>query len=149
MVLQRFTDTAVDPGTRQHRHQLTARGQQQVDQARGGRGDVAADDQHLIASDRQPVARFTGARPRQRLLGGHPHRAVPGARGGAGHRVAVVDRLPLGVVHRQRGQPLNHRTGGHRHDVDAPSDRRGAARDEFLGGDVAVGQHHDLSPRPC
>ena len=37
MLLQRFTDTAVDPGTRQHRHELTARGQQQVDQARGGR----------------------------------------------------------------------------------------------------------------
>ena len=73
-----------------------------------------------------------------------PHRTVPGARRRAGHRVAVVDGLPAGVVHGQRRQPLHHRTGGHRNDVDAPADRRGATRDQLLGGDETVGQHHDL-----
>ena len=105
---------------------------------------LVADDQHLVTRDAQSVARFTGAGPGQRLLGGDPHRAVPGARRGAGHGVAVVDGLARRIVHGQRGQPLHHRPGGHGHHVDAPADRGGAPRDEFLGGDVAVGQHHDL-----
>ena len=141
---RRWEDRGVGPRPEQDGDQLTAGAQQQVDQPCRGGDQVLGHYQHLVAGDTQSVARPARARPRQCRLGGQPHRSVPRARGGTGHRVPVVDRLPLWVVHGQGGQALRHRPGRDRHHVDAPADAGGAAGHQILGGDVAVGQHHHL-----
>jgi len=147
VVLKRSTHRGVDTDAGQDRDELTARTEQQVDEPGPRRGHVPSDDQHLVTGDAEPVAGSARARPRQRLLGGDAHRTVSGTRGRAGHGVPVVDGLTTRVVHRQRRQSLHHRARRHRHDVDAPADRCGTPGDQLLGGDVSVGQHHDLGGR--
>ena len=107
MVVQRDTDGGVDARAGEHRDELTARGQQQVDEA----GTAAATSSPTINTSspairgRRPACTCppTSTPPRSPPVPTPCRHAAA-----AGHGVTVVDGLRPGVVHRQRGQPLHH-----------------------------------------
>ena len=124
-------------------HELAAGGQQPVEHLAGRHGDVGAEEGDVAVDDAEHVARVADAGPGQRLLGRDRHRAVPGGHGRTGHRDDVGVHRAAGVEHRERGERLHGRAGGHDVHVDAGAGG-GLGRD--LGGHEGVAvarQQHD------
>ena len=104
--LEPADETVGRVGTDDERHQLGAGGEDAVEHLVGDLVDVGPDDRDVAAHDAEDVADGTHAAARQPGLDGDRQRAVPGRRGGMGHREDVVVRGQRGVVHGD---------GGHHH----------------------------------
>ena len=127
----------------EHRDQLTTGGQQQIDQA-GGRGTLSGPTTRTSSPAMPRPSPVHKCRPRSGPARWRraPNRAAPRPRPAPS---CIRRRRPAyQVVDGKRREALHHRPRRHRHHVDAPADARGAARDQFLGRDVPVGQHHHL-----